>query len=68
MLPELKAIFPLLRQSINSFFPSAIIKWNNLDPNLRNSNSISVFKEKILNFIRPSPNSVFDIRNPKDLV
>ena len=41
----------------NSFFPSAIIEWNNLDPNLRNSKSISVFKEKILNFIRPFPNS-----------
>ena len=35
----------------NSFFPSAIIESNNLDPNLRNSKSISVFKEKILNFI-----------------
>ena len=32
----------------NSFFPSAIIEWNNLDPNLRNSKSISVFKEKII--------------------
>ena len=49
----------------NYFFPSAIIKWNNLDPNLRNSKSISVFKEKILNFIRPSPNSFFDCHNPK---
>ena len=71
MLPELKATFPLLRQDIKFskilFFPSAIIEWNNLDPNLRNSKSISVFKEKILNFIRPSPNSVFDIRNPKGI-
>ena len=41
----------------NSFFPSAIIEWNKIDPNLRNSKSISVFKEKILNFIRPFPNS-----------
>ena len=24
----------------NSFFPSAIIEWNNVDPNLRNSKSI----------------------------
>ena len=50
MLPELKATFPLLRQDIKFskilFFPSAIIEWNNLDPNLRNSKSISVFKEK----------------------
>ena len=35
----------------NSFFPSAIIEWNNLDPNLRNSKSISVLKEKTLNLI-----------------
>ena len=35
----------------NSFFPSAIIAWNNLDPNLRNSKSISILKEKILNLI-----------------
>ena len=49
----------------NYFFPSAIIEWNNLDPNLRNSKSISVFKEKILNFIRPSSNYFFDCHNPK---
>ena len=44
---------------------SAIIEWNNLDLSLRNSKSISTFKEKILNFIRPSPNSLFDCHNPK---
>ena len=32
----------------NSFFPSAIIEWNNFDPNLRNSKNISVFKKKYL--------------------
>ena len=37
-------------------------KWNPF-----NIMSISVFKEKILNFIRPSPNSVSDIRNPKGI-
>ena len=51
----------------NPFFPSVIIEWNNLDSNLRNSKSISVFKEKILNFIRPSQNSFFDILNPKEI-
>ena len=30
------------------FFPSAIIDWNNLDPIIRNSKRISVFKEKYL--------------------
>ena len=69
MLPELKAIFPLTKHNFfkNYFFPSAIIEWNNLDPNLRNSKSISVFKEKILDFIVPSPNSFFDIHNPKGI-
>ena len=51
----------------NSFFPSAIIQWNILDLSLRNSKSISVFKEKMLNFIRPSPNSFFDCHNPKGI-
>ena len=51
----------------NSFFPSAIIQWNNLDPNLRNSKSISVFKEKILNFIRISPNSFLIVTILKEL-
>ena len=51
----------------NSFFPFAVIEWNNLDPSLRNSKSISVFKEKILNFIRTSPNYFFDCHNPKDI-
>ena len=72
MLQELWAIFPLLRQSITFlkvlFFHllllnGLILEWN--DPNLRNSKSISVFKEKILNFIRPSSNYFFDCHNPK---
>ena len=37
------------------------------DHNLRTSKNISVFKEKLLNFIRPSPNSFFDIHNAKGI-
>ena len=51
----------------NSFFLSVIIEWNNLDSNHRNSNSISGFKEKMLHFIRTSPNSFFDIHNNKGI-
>ena len=56
----------------NFFFPSAIIEWNNLDPNLRYSKSISVkkkilSKEKIHNFILASLNSFFDRHNPKGI-
>ena len=33
----------------------------------RNSNSYSAFKKNILNYIRPSPNSIFNCHNPKAL-
>ena len=45
-----------------SFFPSAISEWNKLDLNIRNS--LNAFKKKLLNFIRPCVNSIFDIHNP----
>ena len=51
----------------NSFFPSAIIEWNNLDPNLRNSDTYGTFKKAILNFIRPSRKSVFKCHNPQGI-
>ena len=44
----------------NYFFPSSIIEWNNLDPNLRNSENFGIFKNNILEFIRPKPNSFFN--------
>ena len=50
----------------NLFFPSTIIEWNKLVPDLRNSDSFSAFKKSILNFIRP-PNSVFNCHGPKAL-
>ena len=56
--------FPLLnikRNSYkNSFFPSSIIGWSNLDPNLQNSENFGIFKNNILKFIRPKPNSFFN--------
>ena len=51
----------------NSFFPSAINEWNNLDPTLRNSKSFVVFKNSILKFIRPSPSNVFSCNNYKGI-
>ena len=48
----------------NSFFPSTISEWNNLDCKIRNSGSLSIFKKNLLNFIRPSANSIFNIHNP----
>ena len=47
----------------NSFFPSTLIEWNNLDINIRNSESYAVFKKSILRFIRPSENPIFNCHN-----
>ena len=41
----------------NSLFPSTISEWNKMDPGIRNSESLSVFRKNILRFIRPAPNS-----------
>ena len=53
---------------LNSFFPSALVEWNKLDSDIRNSPSYSTFKKKILNFIRPRSNDVFNVSHPKGLI
>ena len=50
-----------------SFFPSTLRDWFNLDENIKNSESISIFKNRLLSFIRPVQNSVFNIFDPKGL-
>ena len=42
-------------------------EWNNLDPHIRKSKSISIFKSNILKFIRPKPNNVYYCPNPKGI-
>ena len=49
----------------NSFFRSTIKEWNDLDPHIRKSKSISIFKSNILKVIRPKPNNVYYCHNPK---
>ena len=49
----------------NSYFPSIVTEWNNLDKSIRNSESFSIFKKNILKFIGPSPNRIFNCHNPK---
>ena len=50
----------------NSFFPSAVIEWNNLDLSTRNSESLSIFKKCILKFLRP-PSSIHNCFNTKGI-
>ena len=53
---------------LNSFFPSALVEWNKLGSDICNSASYSTFKKKILNFIRPRSNDVFNVSHPKGLI
>ena len=50
-----------------SFFPSTVIEWNKLDANIRNSESLAPFKERILAFRRSFANSTFQCNIPKGL-
>ena len=48
----------------NSFLPSTVIEWNNLDKCIRSSESFALFKKSILQLTRASPNSNFNCHNP----
>ena len=51
----------------DSFFPAVIFERNSLNINIRNSASINVFKKELLKFIRPEPNSTYNINDTKGL-
>ena len=55
----------------NSFFPFCVNEWNKLDPSIRNSTSISVFKKALLKFIRTAKRcpvcNIFDTTGLKSL-
>ena len=57
--------YPCSKQNnfFKTFFPSSVTEWNSLGHNIRNLGSFSVFKNNILKFIRPTPNSVFNCEN-----
>ena len=48
----------------NSFFPSALSDWFQLDVTIRNSESIAIFKSRLLSFIRPIQSDVYNIFDP----
>ena len=70
MLLKIYIIFFYLKRDIlfkkNSFFPSTIIEWNELDHNIKNSSSCNIFRKSILKCIRPSANSFLTAIIPKE--
>ena len=47
----------------NSFFPDSVSLWNDLGPELRSAESISVFKRKLLKLYRPEKKSLYNIHD-----
>ena len=58
---------PLLKVKHNffkySFFPSVVIEGNKLYRNIRNLQTLKIFKKSLLKFIRASVNNIFNCRN-----
>ena len=50
----------------NTVFPSTIIEWNKLDSNICSS-PYQLFRKRILEFIKPRPNSIFNVPNSSSL-
>ena len=50
---------------IDSFYPDCINCWNNLDLEIKNSISLSVFKKKIFNITRPKRREMYQILDRK---
>ena len=51
----------------NTFFSSAIIEWNKLDPQIQNAPNLNIFKKNILKFIRSTANNIFASHNLKGI-
>ena len=51
----------------SSFFPASLEEWFHLDPSIGNSETINAFKQKLLSFILPLENSIFNISDPEGL-
>ena len=50
-----------------SFFPSTLNEWFKLDDSIRNSESIEIFKSKLLSLIRPVQSNIYIIFDEKGL-
>ena len=51
----------------DSFFPSTLNDWFNLDVEIRNFESLAIFKTKLVSFIRPVSSNVYNIFGPVGL-
>ena len=48
----------------SSFYPNCLLEWDRLDQDVRQSNSLAIFKRRLFAMIRLPAKSVFGIQNP----
>ena len=51
----------------SSFYPNCLSEWEKLDPEIRQSCSVNVFKKRLLAMIRPPSKKIYNIHDPKGL-
>ena len=51
----------------NSVYPHCLSEWNKLDPDIRSSPLLSIFKTTLLKCIRHAPKLIYSIHNPEGL-
>ena len=50
-----------------SFYPNCLSEWNKLDSEIRQLPTLGMFKKKLFSLIRPLPQPVYSIHDPKGL-
>ena len=64
------ALYPIMCRTDGyrkSFFPDSVCSWNEIGPELRGAESLSIFKKKLLQIIRPVKKSLYDVSNPNGI-
>ena len=51
----------------NPYIPSTVVKWIQLDQDIRNAESYALFRKHLLSFIRPEANNIFNVYNTKGI-
>ena len=51
----------------SNFYPNCLSEWEKLNPEIRESRSVNVFKKQLLGLIRSPSKSVYGIHDPKRL-
>ena len=60
-------MFKLLLKVVSDLVVCTTLEWNKLNTDMRNSTSINIFKRLLLQFVRPSPNSLFNSHIPEGI-